>query len=49
VPQPIEIDPILVPTASGECANRDQLERLMSDARLMAMIRHHFGKPPGLS
>src|SRR5215831_13108231 len=46
VPQPIEVVPILVPTANGECPSRDQLEHLMSDACLIPMIRHHLGKPP---
>ena len=46
VPQPVEIDGILVSARDRRHALRHHLEHGVQDAVRIAAIRHRFGKPP---
>jgi hypothetical protein len=46
VPQPVEVDGILVATGDRRNPRHHQLEHSVTDAARIAPIRHRFGKPP---
>ena len=46
MPQPVEVDGILVAARDRRDARRHQLENLVPDAARIAAIRHRSGKPP---
>jgi hypothetical protein len=46
MPQPVEVDGILVPARDRRHARHYHLEHLMTNAARIAPIRHGIGKPP---
>ncbi len=49
MPQPVEVDRILVPTGDRRHARHHHLEHRVPDAVRIAAIRHRFRKPPAHS
>jgi hypothetical protein len=45
MPQPVEVDGILVATRDRRDARHHHLEHLVTDAARIAPIRHRIGKP----
>jgi hypothetical protein len=46
MPQPVEVDGILVPTGDGRDTRHHHLEHFVLDAAGIAVIRHRSRKPP---